>query len=229
MVSVSQPARLYRGIEPSERRAQRRERLLDAGLEVFGTQGYAGSSIRIVSAAASLNSRYFYESFTDREDLLYYVYKRIVSEVAAAVVEVTTQAETIEEQAYEGLRAAWTILTEDPRKARVLALEVVGVSDRLERFRRENRHAFADILLQNSRAITGDLTGLDPVLTARSLMGAVLDLLVDWINGDLDATVEQIVEHFTRLFTAVVDAAISQEPATARPRRRRKAARSAPS
>jgi AcrR family transcriptional regulator len=229
MASVSQPARLYRGVEPSERRAQRRERLLQAGLEVFGTQGYAGSSIRIVSAAASLNSRYFYESFTDREDLLYCVYKRIVSEVAAAVVEVTTQAETIEEQAYEGLRVAWTILTEDPRKARVLALEVVGVSDRLERFRRENRHAFADILLQNSRAITGDLTGLDPVLTARSLMGAVLDLLLDWINGDLDATVEQIVEHFTRLFTAVVDAAIAREPATGGPRRRRKAARPTPS
>jgi AcrR family transcriptional regulator len=228
MSSVSQAPRPYRGIEPSERRAQRRERLLDAGLEVFGTDGYAGSSIRSVSAAASLNSRYFYESFSDREDLLYHVYKRVVSEVAVAVVAVTTAAETIEEQAYEGLRAAWTILTEDPRKARVLALEVVGVSDRLERFRRENRHAFADILLQNSRAITGDLTGLDPVLTARSLMGAVLDLLVDWINGDLDATVEEIVEHFTRLFTAVVDAATAEQPATRGPRRRRKTARAAP-
>src|SRR5450631_2127010 len=110
MESAGQAARLYRGIDPSERRAQRRERLLDAGLDVFGTHGYASSSIRTVSAAASLNSRYFYESFSDREDLLYFVYKRIVSEVAAAVVEVTTREETIEQQAYEGLRAAWTIL-----------------------------------------------------------------------------------------------------------------------
>ena len=211
MASAGQAARLYRGIDPSERRAQRRERLLDAGLDVFGTHGYASSSIRTVSAAASLNSRYFYESFSDREDLLYFVYKRIVSEVAAAVVEVTTREETIEQQAYEGLRAAWTILTEDPRKARVLALEVVGVSDRLERFRRENRHAFADILLANAQPITGDLLRLDPVLTARSLMGAVLDLLVDWINGDLDATVDEIVDHFTVLFTAVVDAAIAED------------------
>jgi AcrR family transcriptional regulator len=211
MASAGQAARLYRGVDPSERRARRRERLLDAGLDVFGTHGYAGSSIRTLSAAASLNSRYFYESFSDREDLLYFVYKRIVSEVAAAVVEVTTREETIEQQAYEGLRAAWTILTEDPRKARVLALEVVGVSDRLERFRRENRHAFADILLQNAQPITGDLLRLDPVLTARSLMGAVLDLLVDWINGDLDATVDEIVDHFTVMFTAVVDAAIAED------------------
>ncbi len=220
MTSVGQAARLYRGIEPSERHAQRRERLLEAGLEVFGTSGYASSSIRAVSAAASLNTRYFYESFSDREDLLFQVYKRIVSEVAAAVVEVTAQAETIEEKAYAGLRVSWTILTEDPRKARVLALEVVGVSDRLERFRRENRHAFADILLANSRPITGELLRLDPVLTARSLMGAVLDLLVDWINGDLDATVEEIVDHFTRLFTAVVSAAVAEDAPTQLLRRR---------
>ncbi len=211
MASASQATRPYRGVEPSERRAQRRERLLDAGLEVFGTGGYASSSIRAVSATASLNSRYFYESFSDREDLLYYVYKRIVGEVATAVVEATSQVDTIEEQAHAGLGVAWKILTEDPRKARVLALEVVGVSDRLERLRRENRHAFADILLQNSRPITGDVLRLDPVLTARSLMGAVIDLLVDWINGDLDATVDEIVEHFTQMFTAVVDAAMSDE------------------
>ena len=211
MASLSQATRPYRGVEPSERRAQRRERLLDAGLEVFGTAGYASSSIRAVSATASLNSRYFYESFSDREDLLYYVYKRIVGEVASAVVEATSQVDTIEEQAHAGLGVAWKILTEDPRKARVLALEVVGVSDRLERLRRENRHAFADILLQNSRPITGDVLRLDPVLTARSLMGAVVDLLVDWINGDLDATVDEIVEHFTQMFTAVVDAAMGDE------------------
>jgi AcrR family transcriptional regulator len=211
MASASQATRPYRGVEPAERRAQRRERLLDAGLEVFGTGGYASSSIRAVSAAASLNSRYFYESFSDREDLLYYVYKRVVGEVASAVVEATSRVDTIEEQAHDGLAVAWEILTEDPRKARVLALEVVGVSDRLERLRRENRHAFADILLQNARPITGDVLRLDPVLTARSLMGAVIDLLVDWINGDLDATVDEIVEHFTQMFTAVVDAAMGDE------------------
>src|SRR5271167_4968356 len=108
MASLAQAPRRYRGMTPQERRAQRRERLLEAGLELFGTAGYAGSSIRAVSAAASLNSRYFYESFSDREDLLYHVYKCIVSEVAAAVVEATTPAETIEEQANAGLRAAWT-------------------------------------------------------------------------------------------------------------------------
>ena len=40
---------------------------MEAGLELFGTLGYASTSVRAVSAAAALNSRYFYESFGSRE------------------------------------------------------------------------------------------------------------------------------------------------------------------
>jgi AcrR family transcriptional regulator len=215
MGSVSEsPQRLYRGISPMERRAQRRERLLEAGLELFGTQGYADSSIRAVCSAASLNSRYFYESFSGREDLLYHVYRGVVRDVAARVLEATALQSTIEGQAQAGLRASWTMVTEDPRKAKLIAVEVVGVSERLERLRRDNRHAFADILMRNARLITADSLELrmDPTLTSRSLMGAVIDLQVDWINGDVDASVDEIVEHFTKLFTAVAYATV-RDPA----------------
>lgn len=213
---VSESPRLYRGISPLERRAGRRERLLEAGLELFGTAGYADSSIRAVCAQASLNSRYFYESFSGREDLLFCVYERVVSELAAGVLQATGAEETIAGQAEAGLRASWAILAEDPRKAKVLAVEVVGVSERLERLRRDNRHAFAEILMKNASLITGGAVKLrmDPTLTSRSLMGAVIDLQVDWINGDIDATVEEIIEHFTKLFTAVAYAAV-RDPAVA--------------
>jgi AcrR family transcriptional regulator len=194
---------------------------MQAGLELFGTQGYASTSIRAVSAAASLNSRYFYESFSSREDLLYSVYERIVQEIVAGAAEATRRADTIEGQARAGLRSGWTILTEDPRKARVLALEVVGVSDRLERLRRMTRHALADLTVRNALAIAGPGREfrLDPLLTARSLMGGVVDVLVDWINGDVDASVDEVVEHFTRLFTVVAYASVAEET-PASPRRR---------
>ena len=194
---------------------------MDAGLEVFGTRGYAQSSIRAVCAAASLNSRYFYESFSSREDLLYHVYKRTVREVAAAVIKATAQEDTLEGQAQAGLRAAWTSVTEDRRKAKVIALEVSGVSERLERLRRENRHAFADLLVQNSRLINGGGVRLrmDPVLTSRSLLGAVVETLGDWINGDVDASVEEIVDHFVKLFTAVAYASVEDGSPAGPPRR----------
>jgi AcrR family transcriptional regulator len=202
--------RRYRGLSVEERRKQRREQLLDAALELFGTQGYAGSSIRAISAAAGLNSRYFYESFSSREDLLYHVYQRAVQDVASAIIEATANATTVEEQAREGLRASWAVLTEDRRKARVIVLEVVGVSERLERVRRENRHAIADILLRNALSLAGEDLELrmDPVLSARSLIGASMEVLVDWIHGDVDASREEIVEHLTRMYTAVAEASV---------------------
>ncbi len=214
MASAAQASRRYRGITPSERRAQRRARFLEAGLELFGTRGYTATSIRAVSAEASLNSRYFYESFTSREDLLYCVYKTIMRDLAVRAAEAVAAASTIEDKARAGLRVGWTTLTEDRRKARIVALEVVGVSDRLERLRRQNRHALADLTVQGALSVAppGIRLRLDPVLTARALMGGVVEVLADWINGDVDASVEEVVEHFTRLFTAAAYASVEPEP-----------------
>ncbi len=200
---------------------------MEAGLELFGTEGYAGTSIRAVSAAASLNSRYFYESFTSREDLLYHVYLRILSEVAGMAGAAVADADTIEGKARGGLRAGWTVVTEDARKARIIAIEVVGVSPQLEQLRREMRHALADITVKGAMAFAdeGVRFRLDPVLTARSLMGGVVEVLVDWIHGEVDASVEEVVEHFTRLFTAAAYAAVEVDEPAPPARGRRKASR----
>jgi AcrR family transcriptional regulator len=210
MESAAQTPRRYRGVAPSERRARRREQFLEAGLELFGTRGYAGTSIRAVSAEASLNSRYFYESFTSREDLLFCVYQRILRDIASHAAEAVAAADTIEDKAREGLRVGWTTLTEDRRKARIVAFEVVGVSERLERLRRDMRHALADVTVQGALSVAppGIELRLDPVLTARALMGGVVEVLADWIHGDVNASVDEVVEHFTQLFTAAAYAAV---------------------
>jgi AcrR family transcriptional regulator len=210
-------SRRYRGITPSQRQAERRERLMEAGLELFGTLGYASSSVRTVSAAASLNSRYFYESFRSREDLLYSVYQRIVTDIFTKAIQAAVGEKTIEGQARATLRAAWTAVTEDRRKARIVALEVVGVSERLERLRRETRQALAQMTADNAMSLAGPgvRLRLDPVLTARFLMGGVVEVLLEWINGDLDASVDEVVEHFIALFTAAAYAAVARDdPAT---------------
>jgi len=184
---------------------------MEAGLELFGTLGYANTSIRAVSAAASLNSRYFYESFSSREDLLYSVYQRIVGDIFTKASKAVRNESTLEGQARASLRAAWTAVTEDRRKARIVALEVVGVSERLERLRHETRQALAQFTADNALKFTGrDVRlRLNPVLTARFLMGGVVEVLLEWINGDLDASADEVVDHFTALFTAAAYAAVT--------------------
>jgi AcrR family transcriptional regulator len=210
-------SRTYRGITPAARQAERRERLMEAGLDLFGTVGYARTSVRTLSAAAALNSRYFYESFGSREDLLYAVYQRIVTDIFTRAAAATARETALEAQARAGLRAAWTAATEDRRKARVVAIEVVGVSERLERLRQETRQALAQLTADNAMSLAGQGVELrlDPVLTARFLMGGVVEVLLEWINGDLDASADEVVEHFTALFTAVAYATVARgKPAT---------------
>lgn len=187
---------------------------MEAGLELFGTAGYANTSVRALSSAAELNSRYFYESFGGREDLLYAVYQRIVTEIAVSAAKAVQTGDTIESKARAGLRAGWSGLIEDRRKARIIALEVVGVSDRLERLRRETRHALATLTAEQALALAGDdiRLRLDPFLVARTLMGGVVEVLADWINGDVEASVDEVVDHFTRLFTAAAFAAVDDGP-----------------
>jgi AcrR family transcriptional regulator len=223
VASLTQESRRYRGLTAAERREQRREQLLEAGLELFGTQGYRNTTIRAVSAAASLNSRHFYESFASREDLLYHVYERIVHEIVLAAAEETGKVDTIEGKARAGLRAGWTIVTDDRRKARIVVLEVVGVSDRLDRLRRDIRHALADLTAKNALSLAGSgmKYRLDPVLTARTLIGGVVEILIDWINGDVDASVDEVVEHLTVLFTAAAAAAVVPDTTRRSPRPKR--------
>ena len=104
---TARAGRPYAGISQPERQARRRELLLEAGLEVFGTTGYAASSVREICEVAELNRRYFYESFNTREDLLRAVYEQIVAESREAIGRAVGHRGRVEEAIRAGLTAWW--------------------------------------------------------------------------------------------------------------------------
>jgi len=74
----------YDGKTAAERIAERRERLVNAGVELFGERGYAATSIRAVLQKSGLRDRYFGESFADLDSLLAAVYARLIDQEIAA-------------------------------------------------------------------------------------------------------------------------------------------------
>lgn len=183
--------RRYAGLDAGERRAARRAALVEAGLDLFGTAGYAHVSVKQVCDRARLTQRYFYESFQDREALLAAVYDHVVATVRARTLEAVAAAAAradggpgVLDVATAGLGAFVDCLTGDRRSARVLLLEVVGVSPALEERRHGVIHEFAGII----RAVAAERFGLAPdderhVLTAVALVGATNQLLVDWASA----------------------------------------------
>ncbi|MBD0862828.1 TetR/AcrR family transcriptional regulator [Gordonia sp. zg691] len=259
------PGRRYGGADPTERRDRRRAALITAGLDVFGTEGYAKTSVKSVCESAGLTQRYFYESFSDRADLLVAVYDDCVAFVRSATVGAVAQfldhrlattsagdatAETPEnatrsqtgstdpdgpnphefdpegiapehvpDAARAALGAFMSSLSDDPRRARVMLVEVVGVTPEIEQVRMRAIHGWAELILTLAR-------GSRPPshrqrLASVGLVGAVTQLLVDWYvageeNADpaheqptqretlpeiLDVCVELFVAAYERLLT----------------------------
>jgi AcrR family transcriptional regulator len=195
--------RRYGGKTADERRASRRDRLLDAGLELFGTEGFAGVTIEALCAAAGLNPRYFYEQFASREELLGAVYDRHVQAVLT-MVQAAIAGSPAEPAARlkAGLAAFVTATLADERAARVNYFEMVGVSAGLEAQRRGVLRAYAELIAAQASQLDdlGPLGRGDRRMTAVALVGATDGLIIDWLTSDHRPPRQAIVYTLLQIF-----------------------------
>jgi AcrR family transcriptional regulator len=197
------PVRPWRGVSASERTAERRERLIEAALEVFATRGYSASTVRDVCGEAGLTERYFYESFRNREALLAALADRIVDESLEAVAPALADpSRELEEVVHDALGRFIGSLVDDPRRAQVLLVETVGVSPPAEDRRREIMGHLAAVTRRALEQALGEAAPepTDVDLTARALIGAGNELLVGYIRGEQSVDRERVTDHLAALF-----------------------------
>ncbi|RMI30546.1 TetR/AcrR family transcriptional regulator [Nocardia stercoris] len=200
--------RRYSGMSADERTSARRTAILAAALELFGTAGFAATSVKQICAAAGLTERYFYESFRDRHAALVGLYTALVTDLRAATdAAIATAGDDPVAAAGAGLRAFITYLTDDPRRARVVLIEVVGVSPDIEELRHGVLRAFADLIAAVWTAQPGvNPHDEQPQLMAVALSGGVNNLLVDWMMTGMRQSPQVLTEACTTLFVAALDA-----------------------
>lgn len=201
--AASLVGRRYQGLTWQERTHARRAAILDAGLEMFGTLGYAASSVKKICGAAGLTERYFYESFTDRESCLAELYTALVDQMRAATLAAVESGPTdVDAAAQAGLQAFIGYLTEDPRRARVVLVEVVGVSPGMEQRRHGVLAEFADTVTAVWAASRTEPLTQKERSTAVALVGGVNHLLVDWLMTGGAQRPSELVDVCATLFTA---------------------------
>jgi AcrR family transcriptional regulator len=210
VVTLTRP---YRGVPADQRRADRRERLVAAGIEVIGTAGWQRTTVRAVCARAALTERYFYESFDDREALLIAVFDSVTAEAAQAILAAVASApQDAEPRARAAIGAFVDLVAADRNRARVVLVEATG-SDALDARRRDAIGAFARLVRDQAAEFYGVRRGSrlkDAELTAHALVGAVAQLLTAWLSGELDVSKRRLVDHCTALF--VTASGISSSP-----------------
>ena len=182
--------RPYRGVDASERLAQRRRRLLEAGLDLLGASGQdpADLTVRAICAEAGLGVRYFYESFTDKDDFAGQVYDWVIADIAA-----TTQAAVAAVPLREQSRAAMANIVRtvaaDQRVGR-LVFSVQLSNTVIVRKRAESTAVFATLLFQHTGALENELDEA----TAHFAVGGVRQTISAWLAGTLRLDWDELVD-----------------------------------
>lgn len=207
--TVRQPTGRYGGRSAEERRAERRERFLDAGLRLFGdTPGYRATTVAALSDAAGLSTRQFYEEFRSLEEVLAALHLRVNEWAEEAALAALAEAADLPlaERATAVFRAYAANVTGDPRRIRITFLEIVGVSPQMERQRLARRGRWVDLICaQAATAVErGEAAPRDYRVAAAAFIGGVNGLLHDWTAGWVDATLEDLVDELVRMLLGIL-------------------------
>jgi AcrR family transcriptional regulator len=192
--------RTYRGVPATERRAERRERLVAAGLELFGTRGIAGTRVDDVCAAAGLTKRYFYESFDSLDDLVNAVVESVLTDLAAEVVP------AIQRDGWRNPRPVLSAfigaMVDDPRLVRLLVVETHNGA--LASRREEMVELAVDTWLASDPGADKSPEFLSfQRLLAHAMAGAAGEVALAWVNGRIDLTPEELIDQLVRIFNRI--------------------------
>lgn len=187
------------GTTLTDRRAARREQLLNTGLELLGGPGSAAVTVRAVCRTAKLTERYFYENFTDREQLVLAVYERVAEQARQALVDAVHGAGSGERDRAQAAVAAFVeLIVDDPRKGRVLLL-APSADATLSKRGSELIPGFAHLVSEQLPPQTDET---ERAMTATALIGALTNLFVSYLGGTLHTTRERLIDHCVRLLLA---------------------------
>jgi AcrR family transcriptional regulator len=203
--------RLYRGQSATERQEERRQRLIEAGLDLFARQGYLATSIEEICAAAAISTRNFYEQVDGREGLLVLLHDIAMRRAQQAVLEALAGAP--QDDVFGRVRAPLSAFVDamisDPRWARIAYVEVVGISPAVERRRHMWMNRFAKLMAAEADAIAdrGLAPRRDHELTAVALVGAIDRLIVHWqASSRRRVPAPKLVDELARMMVATLSA-----------------------
>jgi AcrR family transcriptional regulator len=200
--------RTYAGQSAFERRSSRRARLIEAGLDVLGSRGFSNMTMTEVCARAGLTERYFYESFSNLDELLVAMFDAFSVPTREAIEVALQQAPP---DLYERCRAAAGALidslTQDPRKARAY-VEAIG-STPLRARRDATMRGYAEVLAAQMRSLSGldaDHQQAPLRLVTTMLVGGLAEAVGEWLNGALLLSKDELADEASRLCVAAADA-----------------------
>ena len=173
----------WSGVPLEDRQALRRDDLIAAGVGLLGSESGPVLTVRAVCRAAGLTERYFYESFSDRDEFVGAVYDDVCTRAMSTLSSSTTARDAVERFV--------ALMVDDPTLGRVLLL-APAVEPVLTQSGADWMPSFIELLQHKLTRIA------DPAvqaMVATGLIGALTTLFTAYLNGRLAATREQFIDY----------------------------------
>ena len=194
--------RLWQGQTPDARQADRRQRLVEAGIELVGTQGVAALTMRAACREAAVGPRYFYDVFATREELLEAVYDETVDRIREPILTAVVAAAEKEGVAAAMLTAfdtAVAVVEDDPRIGRILFRESAADNTLRPRSQAAMPEFVLTVLAEVRPERADELRASANAWTLVGFSAAVFALFLAWSEGVRHTSREEFVQHCASL------------------------------
>jgi len=195
--------RPYRGVDAADRVAQRRRQLLEAGLDVLGSEsGTTELTVRTICQRAGLTLRYFYESFTDKDDFVAAVFDWVLGDLAATTQAAVSSA-PLKERNRAGMANLIQTIAADARVGRFIIGSRANAV--LVRRQAETGALLAMLYGQNVTEALGVPQSERGKATAHFALGGVVQVISTWLAGDIDIDIDGLVDQLALILDDLVD------------------------
>lgn len=189
--------RRYAGATAEARKAERYDRLLDAAFDVYGREGVRKATMRLICAQARLTERYFYEHFTNLDEVFVAVHQKVSTQAGLAVMAATQATHgTPLAQTRAGLRAFFEFIQSDYRRGQILLLDAATQGMTAPNHLNKQLTLFSKMVDVRIRSKYPHLN-IDavPDLVVAGISGLIIHTATMWMSRDFDWPVETMVDH----------------------------------
>jgi AcrR family transcriptional regulator len=201
--------RQFKGLSLTERKQARREKLIEAGIEAYGTHGFFAVTVKDICNEAKLTERYFYESFKKSDELFQTIFLKLIDQLQYNVMQAIMQASTDPRKMIEsGLTALLTTLKDNPRMARIIYIDAMLVQElhnqatiheTMLRFDRMI-HAFVMLMMPHI-----DRSEREISLVATGLNGYVTQIAIRWVVSGFKQSMQEVLSSCSIVFLSLLD------------------------
>ena len=201
--------RQFKGLSLTERKQARREKLIEAGIEAYGTHGFFAATVKDICNEAKLTERYFYESFKKSDELFQTIFLTLIDQLQHNVMQAIMQASTDPRKMIEaGLTALLTTLRDNPRMARIIYIDAMLVQEL------HNQATIHETMLRFDRMIQAFVMLMMPDIdrsereisfVATGLNGYVTQIAIRWVVSGFKQSMEDVLSSCSIVFLSLLN------------------------